>query len=150
MSEHLAVDKKKKKGSEFTYEKYDRTHKIRFEGGKEILGSSAPEFLGNAEYPNPEQMLAAALSACHMLTFLAIAAKSRLTVESYEDEAVATLGPGADKKLTVTKVVLRPRIRMSEVTAEKFASLHEKSHANCFIALAVKCEVLVEPELIFS
>ena len=130
----------------FTYESYDRTHRWRFEGGTEFDASSAPEFRGRAELPNPEEALVAALSSCHMLTFLAIAARRRLVVESYDDDAVGHMEKNADGKLAVTRVELHPRIRFSgekQPTVEELARLHELSHKECFIANSVKTEVSV-------
>lgn len=130
---------------DFTYDTYDRTHTVAFGGGQELLGSAAPDYKGDATKANPEEMLAASLAACHMLTFLAIAARSRLVVDTYEDDAEATLGKNAAGKLAVTKVVLRPRVTFAGTapTAEKLRELHEKAHANCFIANSVSCEVVV-------
>ena len=130
----------------FGYETYDRTHHWRFAGGVELDASATAEFRGRAELPNPEEALVAALSSCHMLTFLAIAARRRLVVESYEDDAVGHMEKNADGKLAVTRVELRPRIRFSgekQPTAEELAHLHEVSHRECFIANSVKTEVSV-------
>ncbi len=148
MSEHWIEVNWRRKTTDFTYETYDRTHVVRFEGGQTLEASSAPEFLGRAECANPEEMLAAALASCHMLTYLAIAARSRWTVESYEDRAVAQLEKNEKGKLAVTKVTLRPRVAHSGANAptpEQQRSAHEKAHANCFIANSVRCEVRVEP-----
>lgn len=146
MSEHKALVTWKRSTPDFVYETYDRTHSIRFEGGIECKASSAPEFLGKKEYVNPEESFAAALSSCHMLTFLAVAAKSRLTVDRYEDNAVAILEKNAEGKMCVTKVHLRPKIQFSgEVpTAEKVKDLHAKAHKHCFIANSVSCAVSIE------
>jgi organic hydroperoxide reductase OsmC/OhrA len=148
MSEHKAHIQWRKETADFTYETYDRTHTVRFEGGVSLKGSAAPEFLGNAKNVNPEELLAAALGGCHMLTFLAIAAKSRLVVLSYEDEVTAILDKNSEGKLAVTKVILRPKVvfdKTTPVDTEKLTSLHEKSHKNCFIANSVKCEMSVSP-----
>jgi organic hydroperoxide reductase OsmC/OhrA len=144
MSEHRVEIAWKRETPGFEYDTYDRSHAIRFEGGQSLRASSAPEYLGNKAMANPEEMLAAALSSCHMLTFLAVAAKSHLVVESYEDKAVAFLDKNADGKMAVTRVVLNPQVRFSsEVSSEKLAQLHEKAHRNCFVANSVRCEVVV-------
>lgn len=147
MSEHRAKVSWKRNTPDYAYETYDRTHTIHFEGGTQFQASSAAEFLGKKELPNPEEMLAAALSSCHMLTFLAVAAKSRLVVDSYEDEAVAVLDKNANGKLCVTKTVLKPRVVFGgeQPSHEKILDLHEKAHKNCFIANSVACQVLIEP-----
>lgn len=149
MSQHRIELTWKRKTPDFSYETYDRTHEIKFEGGSKMAASSAPEYLGKRELANPEEMLVAALSSCHMLTFLAIAAKSRLTLESYEDRASGTLEKGSDGKLWVTKVVLRPKVSFSGAvpSAQKVKDMHDKSHHHCFIASSVKTEVSVEPQL---
>jgi peroxiredoxin-like protein len=121
---------------------------VSFEGGQNLQGTAAPAFNGKAEHANPEELLVAALSSCHMLTFLAVAAKSQLTVDSYEDRAVGTLEKNANGKMAVTKVVLKPKIVFGGSGAPdptRLKELHAKAHANCMIANSVACQVLVEP-----
>src|SRR5512134_3385223 len=110
MSEHRISLAWKRQTTDFTYDTYDRTHTVMFEGGQTIQTSAAPAYLGKAEYANPEELLAASLSSCHMLTFLAIAAKSRYIVDSYEDETTAILDKNAEGAMAVTKIVLRPKV----------------------------------------
>ncbi len=147
MSEHKIQISWSRNQSSFEYEKYPRTHTIKFEGGQSLTGSAAMEYFGKSEHANPEEMLAAALSACHMLTFLAIASKSRLVVDQYEDHAVATLGKNSSGKMAITEVTLHPRITFApESTApskEKINEIHNKAHNNCFIANSVTCPVHV-------
>ena len=147
MSEHKAKVQWKRNTPDYVYETYDRTHTVTYEGGIQCKASAAKEFAGKAELVNPEEMLAGALASCHMLTFLAVAAKSRLTVDSYEDEAVATLDKNAAGKMAVTKILLRPRVTFGgeKPTPEKIKDLHEKAHKNCFIANSVACSVVFEP-----
>lgn len=147
MSEHHAAIRWSRQTPDFKYETYDRTHSVEFGGGSRCSASSAAEFLGKKELVNPEEMLVAALSSCHMLTFLAIAARSRLVLDEYKDAAVGYLEKNADGKLAVTRVVLRPFTRFSgEVpSAQKVKEMHEKAHANCFIAQSVRTEVSCEP-----
>lgn len=147
MSLHKARVYWKRTTPDFAYDTYDRTHDVVFEGGNEMKMSAAPDFKGNGTLVNPEEQLAAALSSCHMLTFLAIAARSRLVVDRYEDDAVAELAKGPEGKLCITKVTLHPKVTFAapEPTAEKLAHLHQKAHENCFIALSVKCEVAIAP-----
>ena len=148
MSEHKAKITWKRETKDFAYDTYDRSHQVTYEGGITCQASSAKEYLGKAEFVNPEEMLAGALSSCHMLTFLAVAAKSRLIVDSYEDNVVAVLDKNAAGKLAVTKTILRPKVVFSKetpVTHEKLVELHEKAHRNCFIANSVSGEVLTEP-----
>lgn len=147
MSEHKATITWKRNTPDYKYETYERSHTVQFEGGSTLNVSAAKEYLGKAEHANPEELLAAALSSCHMLTFLAVAARSHLTLDSYEDTPVATLDKNAAGKLAVTKVVLRPKAVFSDEVpnADKIAQLHKKAHANCFIANSVSCKVAVEP-----
>ncbi|MBI1862199.1 MAG: OsmC family protein [Deltaproteobacteria bacterium] len=147
MSEHRATVTWKRTTPDFVYETYDRTHEVRYEGGIQHKASAAKEFAGKPEFANPEELFAGALASCHMLTFLAVAAKSRLTVDSYTDTPVAHLDKNATGKLAVTKTVLRPRVTFSKetpVTREKLVELHDKAHRNCFIANSVACEVITE------
>ncbi len=148
MSEHRATIQWARKGEPFTYETYGRTHRWHFHGGAEVEASAAPEYRGDASLPNPEEGLVAALSSCHMLTFLAIAARKRLVVESYSDDAVGHMEKNAEGKLAVTRVELRPRIVFSgerQPTPDEIAKLHESAHHGCFIANSVRTEVTVVP-----
>lgn len=149
MSEHRVKINWKAGSEEFKTETYDRTHSVQFEGGQSINGSAAPDFYGRAEYTNPEEMLAASLASCHMLTFLAVAAKMRLPVADYTDSAVATLEKNAEGRMAVTKVVLRPKVTFQNSNdapnASKLEGMHRKAHTACMIANSVKTEVIVEP-----
>lgn len=148
MSEHKAEIRWRRTGDDFAYETFDRTHRWRFAGGAALDASSAPEYRGRAELPNPEEALVVALSSCHMLTFLAVAARRRFVVDAYEDDAVGHLEKNADGKLAITRVELRPRATFSgekRPTPEDVARLHEVAHRECFIANSVKTEVSVTP-----
>ena len=146
MSEHRAYVRWNRRSPDFVYETYDRTHSIRFEGGIECEGSAAPEFMGKKECVNPEELLAAALSSCHMLTFLGIAAKKRFVVDSYTDRAVGVMAPNEKGKLFVSKVTLDPEIVFSGEkipTPEQVADMHHLAHKECFIANSVLTEIVV-------
>ncbi|MBU8975953.1 MULTISPECIES: OsmC family protein [unclassified Lysobacter] len=147
MSEHLASIRWTRNGQPFDYEHYPRDHEVRFERGQRITGSAAPAYFGSAQGVDPEEMLVAALSSCHMLTALAIAAKKGWTVDAYEDDAVGTLGKNDEGRAAVTHVTLRPRIVFADQapSAEELKKLHESAHRNCFIASSVKTVVAVEP-----
>ena len=132
----------------FDYETYDRTHTITFGSGPSLSTSSAPDYKGDPTKVNPEEMLVAALSSCHMLTFLAVAAKKRFVVDRYEDDAVGFMEKNAAGKMAVTRAVLKPRVVFSgdkQPSAEELARLHASAHDNCFIANSVTTEVAVEP-----
>lgn len=132
--------------TDFKYETYNRNHKIRFEGGIEIAASSAPEFKGDSTLVNPEEQLVAALSSCHMLTFLAVACKKGFIVETYSDSSVGTMGKNSQGRLAITGVVLSPKITFTgkSPSAEELAKLHDKSHESCFIANSVNFPVEIE------
>jgi organic hydroperoxide reductase OsmC/OhrA len=146
MSEHHARIAWKKETESFDYEEYNRNHEWTFGGGMAVPAASAPEFKGDPTRANPEEAFVVAVSSCHMLTFLAICARKRLTVLSYVDNPVGTLEPREDKKLWMSKVVLRPRVEFEGEApdAETIQRLHASSHRNCFIANSVTTEVTVE------
>ena len=131
-------------GKPFTYETYPREHTITYKRGQQVITSAAPAYRGDGAHADPEDLLVAALSSCHMLSFLAIAAKKRLAVKSYQDDAVGFLEN--DKGvLWVTRVILKPRVECDIDTAT-MEQMHHLAHAQCFIANSVKTEVLVEPQ----
>jgi organic hydroperoxide reductase OsmC/OhrA len=151
LSEHHASVRWTRTSTDFTYESYNRAHDMIFkEGAIRVPASSATAFRGDAGRVDPEEAYVASLSSCHMLTFLAICARKRLTVDSYEDDAVGVLEKGSNGKLWVARVTLRPRIVFapgSLVERRALAELHHLSHAECFIANSVNTEVTVAPHL---
>ena len=88
MSEHKATLRWERGDAEFSYQKYPRDHSWTFDGGHTMTGTAAPAYLGNPANVDPEEAFVAALSSCHMLTFLAIACKQKFVLDRYEDEAV--------------------------------------------------------------
>ena len=148
MSQYRAKIQWKNLSGDFNYDTFDRTHDITYPGGIHFKGSSAPEYLGKKELANPEEMLAATLASCHMLTFLAVCAKSRLHVTSYVDEPVATLDKNTEGKFAVTQIQLSPKATFQGETPspEKLQELHAKAHRNCFIANSLACKMAVEPK----
>ncbi|MFK7991680.1 MAG: OsmC family protein [Sandaracinaceae bacterium] len=147
MSEHVASIHWTRGDAEFTYETYSRAHTVRFANGIELAASAAPAFLGDADRVDPEASFVAALSSCHMLTFLAIAARKRLVVEGYEDAAIGYLEKNAEGRLAMTRVVLRPKVVFGGAPPEpeQLKRMHATSHRNCFIANSVTTSVTVEP-----
>ena len=148
MSEHRVEIAWQRETPDFRYESYGRDHHWRFEGGAELCASAAPDFGGNAELPDPEQAFVAALSSCHMLTFLAIAARRRLIVDRYQDEAIGILEKNQAGDLAMTRVVLRPRVSFGgdkKPSDEELERLHERAHRTCFLANSVRTSVTVEP-----
>jgi organic hydroperoxide reductase OsmC/OhrA len=143
MAEHRITLKWFKGDVPFTYETYTRNHSIAFKDGAPVTFSAAPAYKGDPGHGDPEDLLVAALSSCHMLSFLAICARKRITVEAYDDEAVGFLENDGGK-LWMTRVTLRPKVRC-DVPAETLAEIHHLAHAACFIANSVKTEITVEP-----
>ena len=147
MNEHHATVRWQRTSADFSYDSYNRAHEIAFKDGAVVLAaSSASDLKGDADRVNPEEAYVAALSSCHMLTFLAICARKRLTVETYDDDAVGFLDRGPSGKLWMGRVILRPRVRFGATVDEAtLAELHHKSHENCFIANSVTTSVSIEP-----
>lgn len=151
MSEHHAGVRWTRTSANFTYQSYNRAHDMVFKGGDiRVPASSAPAFRGDADRVDPEEAYIAALASCHMLTFLAICARKRLIVEDYEDDAVGALEKGANGKLWLAQVTLRPKVVFAPGAAPDgpaLSELHRLSHEECFIANSVKTDVTVAPRL---
>jgi len=148
MSEHKITLEWKRETENFSYESYNRDHVLVYEGGTRVPASAAPAYRGNPAHVNPEETLVAALSSCHMLTFLAVAAKKRFVVDRYSDHAVGFLEKNQKGKLAITRVVLHPEVAFAGPnlpTPEQLAELHQRAHAECFVANSVTTEVTVEP-----
>ncbi|MEP9376613.1 OsmC family protein [Aquabacter sp. CN5-332] len=135
----------------FTDGRYSRAHVWAFDG-IEIPGSSAPGSvrvpLSREDAVDPEEALTASASSCHMLFFLDFARRAGLTVDRYEDAAVAEMGPNEAGKLYVTRVTLNPDVTFSGAkapTPEEFAQLHHRAHEECYIANSLRGEVVVQP-----
>lgn len=147
MSEHRAIVRWKRESTSFEYETYNRNHTWSFGDGLELPASAAPEFFGDPSRVDPEQAFVAALSSCHMLTLLAIAAKKRWVVERYEDAAIGFMEKDDAGRLAVTRVLLRPKIEFGGSTApsdDDLHRLHDQAHRNCFIANSVRTQITVE------
>ena len=146
MSEHSATIDWNRDGRDFTYQSYDRDHTWTFAGGAVVSASAAPGFRGNPDLIDPEEAFVASLSSCHMLTFLALAAKARLVVDRYTDRAVGHLEKDDQGRSAVARVELAPVIEFAGdvPTAEVLAELHHQAHDLCFIANSVKTHVTVK------
>jgi organic hydroperoxide reductase OsmC/OhrA len=149
MSEHHAGVRWKRTSSDFTYNSYNRAHEVTFkDGAVAVASSAAQEFRGDANRVDPEEAFVGSLAACHMLTFLAICARKRLIVDTYEDDAVGIMEKNSNGKLWVSRVTLRPRITFASGTSPSsavLAEIHHQSHDECFIANSVKTIVSVKP-----
>ena len=150
MAEHRIRLSWEKGDASFTYETYSRNHAVLFKNGQEtLIVSGARAYRGDADKADPEDLLVAALSSCHMLSFLAICAKKKRTVTSYEDEAAGFLendtSEGKPGKLWVARAILRPKVAW-DGDAETLAHIHHLAHQACFIAHSVKTAVTIEPQ----
>ena len=115
------------------YRSYKRDHQISAGEKRIIEGSSDPGFRGDAGRYNPEELLVASLSACHMLWYLHLCAEASIVVTEYRDEAAGTMVETADGGGRFSAVVLRPAVTVSpESDTELAMQLHEKAHALCF------------------
>ena len=147
MSEHRATIRWNRGSGDFSYETYPRDHIWEFENGLRIEASAAPGFNGSPENVDPEEAYVAALSSCHMLTFLAIAARKRFVVDSYSDSALGHLEKNENGKLAITRVVLRPEVSFaaeSGPSSEGLERLHHLAHTECFIANSVHTSISIE------
>ncbi|WP_406693681.1 OsmC family protein [Singulisphaera sp. Ch08] len=147
MSEHTVDVSWVRETPDFAYENYNRDHDWTFDAGVTIRASAAPAYLGSESCVDPEEAFVASLSSCHMLTFLAIAAKKRYVVDGYKDRAVGVLAKDASGRLAVVRVTLRPEVTFGgekRPTPDELRQLHEQAHHGCFIANSVKTEVSVE------
>lgn len=145
------VSWKRDASTPFNTKSFDRTHQVLFGGGISIAGSSAPEFAGNAELPNPEELFTASIASCFMLTFLYWAAMKGLTIDAYQADAVGTLAKNAEGKMAMTEVVLKPQITFhdnQQPDAAVLQDLFKKAHDNCFISSSVKTKVTVQSEAV--
>src|SRR5438876_6114203 len=139
MSDYVATVHWQRHDESFTDNRYSRRHAWYFDGGVTVPASSAPQSVpppgSDLSCVDPEEAFVASLSSCHMLWFLALAAKRRFCVDSYIDDATGVMARNASGKLAITVVTLRPKIvfvgdRLP--TKDEMASLHHQAHAECF------------------
>lgn len=136
----------------FIDNRYSRKHVLRFDGGAEVPGSSSPHVvpvpMSDASAVDPEEAFIASLSSCHMLWFLAIAAKRKFCVDRYFDSASGVMEKNADGKLWMSVVTLRPDVQFSGdrlPTRDEIEDMHHGAHSECFIANSVKTVVQCRP-----
>jgi len=132
------------------YRNYSRNHVIRVPGKPELAGSSDPTFRGDATRHNPEDMLVAALSTCHMLSYLHMATVAGVVVTDYRDAAEGTMVTEGDGG-HFTEVVLRPVVTITAASDPAKAEVaHEAAHHACFIANSVNFPVRCEPRTVVA
>lgn len=150
--QYTATIRWQRDGAKFTDNAYSRGHFWQFDGGVEVPASSSPHVVplphSVAAAVDPEEAFVAALSSCHMLWFLSIAAKRRFVVDGYEDQAIGVMAKNSEGKLAMTSVTLRPHVLFggqNQPTADDIAAMHHEAHEQCFIANSVKSDVRCEP-----
>ena len=131
-----------------TYTGYGRKYRVQFDGKPDLPGSADPIFRGDANVYNPEDLFVAALSSCHLLSYLALCARSKINVVAYEDDASGTMVLRPDGGGSFESVTLRPSVTIAAGGDEKRAmELHETAHDLCFIAASVSVPVRHEPQI---
>jgi len=138
---------------DFLGKRYSRRHTVAFDGGARTLWSSSPQHvpvpLSDAAAIDPEEAFVVALSSCHMLWFLALAAAQGYCIDRYADEPVGEMGRNEHGRLAMTVVTLRPAVQFSgdrHPSAAELAVLHERAHEECYLANSVRTELRVEPQ----
>ena len=133
------------------YATYSREVRVDFDGKPSLTMSSAPAFVGDPKLHNPEDLLMAALSSCHFLTYAALCARSGIEMVGYEDDASGVMEK-VDRVVKFTSAVLRPKVVLAAgTTPEKVdlaKRLHPKAHTHCFIACSVNFPVPNEPTIV--
>ncbi|EKF74579.1 hypothetical protein A11A3_08130 [Alcanivorax hongdengensis A-11-3] len=130
----------------FEYETFKRDHEWTFAGGEVVQASASPDFFGCANRVNPDEAVIAATSSCHMLTFLAIAAKQKHKVLSYIDQPRGTVEKNRDGRMAITRIELRPRVVFDEdLSDEAIERMHASAHRNCFVANSLMADITIHP-----
>ncbi|PWJ47612.1 Organic hydroperoxide reductase OsmC/OhrA [Quadrisphaera granulorum] len=132
-------------GTTTDYDTYNRRHEVTLAATAMSLSADAA-FHGDPDLPNPEQLLVAAASSCQMLSFLAVAARSGITVVGYQDHADAVM-PEDQKPMRLTTMTLRPHVTATATTTARVERALHKAHQQCYIANTLTCEVLLEPTI---
>ncbi|MDE2571237.1 MAG: OsmC family protein [bacterium] len=132
-----------------SYQAYERQHEITVAGKPPISGSSDPNFRGDAQRYNPEEMLVASLSACHMLWYLHLCSEAKIVVVGYVDRAEGVMAETAGGGGRFERVTLYPQVRLQAgADVELARRLHHSAHARCFIANSVNFPVACEPTIL--
>ncbi|SLN32423.1 OsmC family protein [Oceanibacterium hippocampi] len=130
------------------YRSYSREYRVAMDGKPDFRASADPHFRGDPALYNPEDMLLISLSACHMLSYLALCARANVEVRGYRDEAEGTMRM-LDGALRFADVLLRPRVTVAPGTDhDKAKALHGDAHHLCFIANSVNFPVRNDPEIV--
>ena len=127
--------------------KYLTDHKVILNENITIDGGSSPDYGGSVSNINPEQKLAAAVSSCFMMTFLALAAKMKWPVKNYKDKAISYLGKNNEGRMYVNKIELNPQIIFDNdftISNDEMHKMKERSHKYCFIANSLSKDVEIK------
>ncbi len=153
MSHGAIVSWSLRDGDDFAAGAYSRAHNLTFDGGAVVPASSSPSVVPQWSDPaavDPEELLIASLSSCHMLWFLDLARRDGWVVTRYVDAATGIMGK-LDGKTGLAKVILKPELKFAgeAPSAERIETLHHRAHELCFIANSVKTEVVIQsPEMV--
>jgi len=141
---------KKNSNESFIDKKYSRVHRWVFDGGIELCASSSPHVvpvpMSDESAVDPEEAFVAAISSCHMLSFLYVAAYKKFIVDSYEDNAEGLLRKNNEGKLAMTEVTLKPKVIFGgdKIPSQtQIDELHHLAHEECFIASSVKTQIKI-------
>lgn len=151
MSEHFATVHWQRGEHPFAKGRYSRHHEWRFDGGAVVPGSASPHIVrepfSDPGAVDPEEAFVAALSSCHMLWFLSIAANRGFIVDDYNDESVGHLRENDAGKRVIAEIVLRPKVSFNggQPTREEIDDMHHAAHDSCFLANSVKTDIRVQP-----
>jgi len=150
MSEHKALVSWTCTGPDFLKGEYSREHTWQFDGGVTVPASASPTVVAvpysNPAHVDPEEAFVAAVSSCHMLTYLYLASRQGFQIDSYRDEAVGVMTKNERRVPWVSSITLNPHIAYSGEkvpTSAEEKHLHHLAHEQCFIANSIKTEVMV-------
>ena len=148
MSEYNIRLSWKRETDDFDYKTYNRKHTVFFYGGPKIEVNSAPEYLRNPQFHSPEELLAAAISSCLLLTFLSSCAKKGIVVDTYQDNTTCILSEIEKDKQAITEVILRPLVSFPMESKPDRNTLHKlfnTAHEQCFIANSLNASITINP-----
>jgi organic hydroperoxide reductase OsmC/OhrA len=141
---------KKKETESFTDNKYSRGHTWVFDGGVQLPASASPQVvplpMSDESAVDPEEAFVAAISSCHMLFFLTIAASSNYIIETYDDQAEGIMSKNEHGQMVMGDIILKPKIVFSGTTipsAEQIAELHNSAHHKCYLANSIKSTIKI-------
>ena len=152
MHEYKATIQWKNGGPDFLKGRYSREHTWTFDGGLVVPASASPSVvpvpMSSPANVDPEEAFVAAVSSCHMLSFIYLAWKAKFQVDTYEDEALGVMSKNEKGVPWVSAVTLHPKIAFGgakQPTSVELEALHHEAHEQCFIAASIKTQVSVAP-----